>query len=107
MHCIYVYLYMLPFQNGKRKPRNFFPLNPFTVCSSYKQKFVLCPLVDKETNGSCPFANRFNGLNGLNGLAHLWKQATVCGLWLKKPGVDDTVPTCVRMVFQRFFPPER
>jgi hypothetical protein len=42
-------------------------LNPLTVCSSYKQKFVVCPFVDKETNVIYPFANR---LNGLNGLAH-------------------------------------
>jgi hypothetical protein len=29
-------------------------LNSFTVCSSCKQKFVLCPLVDEEINGSYP-----------------------------------------------------
>jgi hypothetical protein len=43
-------------------------LNPFTVCSSCKWKFVVCPLVYEETNGSYLFAK---GLNGLNGLAHL------------------------------------
>jgi hypothetical protein len=32
-------------------------------------KFVVCPFVDEEKNGSNPFVN---GLNGLNGLAHLW-----------------------------------
>jgi hypothetical protein len=37
-------------------------LNPFTVCSSCKQKFVICPFIEKETNGSCPFLNRLNGL---------------------------------------------
>jgi hypothetical protein len=42
-----------------------FFFNPFTVCSSYKQKFVVCPFIDEETNESYPFAN------GLNGLAHL------------------------------------
>jgi hypothetical protein len=42
--------------------------NPFTVCSSCKREFVVCPFVDKETNRSYLFAN---GLNGLNGLAHL------------------------------------
>jgi hypothetical protein len=41
-------------------------LQPFTVCSSYKRKFVVYLLVDKETNGSYLFAN------GLYGLAHLW-----------------------------------
>jgi hypothetical protein len=43
-------------------------LNLFTVCSLCKQKFVVCPLVYKETNGCYLFAN---GLKGLNGLAHL------------------------------------
>jgi hypothetical protein len=42
-------------------------LNPFTVCLSYKWKFVLCPFVDEETYGSYPFAN------GLKGHAHLWR----------------------------------
>jgi hypothetical protein len=49
---------------GKWKPRQVF-LNLFTVCSWCKQKFVVCPLVDEETNRSYPIAN------GLNGLAHL------------------------------------
>ncbi len=40
-------------------------LNPFTVCSSCKQKFVVCPFADEETDGSYPFAN------GPNGVAHL------------------------------------
>ncbi len=31
-----------------------------------RQKFVVCPYVDEETNGSYPFANR------LNVLADLW-----------------------------------
>jgi hypothetical protein len=26
--------------------------NQFTVCSSCKRKFVICPFVDEETNGS-------------------------------------------------------
>jgi hypothetical protein len=40
-------------------------LNPFTVCSSCKRKFVICPFVDGETNGSYPFANRLNRLSDL------------------------------------------
>jgi hypothetical protein len=36
-------------------------LNPFTVCSSCKRKFVVFPLVDEETNGGYPFANELNG----------------------------------------------
>jgi hypothetical protein len=43
--------------------------NPFTVSSSCNQKFVVCPFIDEETNGSYPFTN---GLNGHNGLAHIW-----------------------------------
>jgi hypothetical protein len=39
--------------------------NPLTICSLWKLKFVVCPFVDEETNGSYPFAN------GLNGPAHL------------------------------------
>ncbi len=67
-------MYMLPFQteNRKRSPGKCF-FNPFTVCSWCKQKCVVSPFVDEETNGSYPFANRLNGLSGLNGLAHLWR----------------------------------
>jgi hypothetical protein len=50
-------------ENGKQTPCHF--LNPFIVCSLCKRKFVVCPYVNEETNGSYPFAN------GLNGLAHL------------------------------------
>ncbi len=39
--------------NGKRKTEGqAIFLNPFTVCSSCKPKFVVCPFVYKETNGS-------------------------------------------------------
>ncbi len=52
--------------NGKRKMEaQLIFLNKFSICSSCKQKFVVCPFVHKETNGHYPFANR------LNGLAHL------------------------------------
>ncbi len=37
----------------------------FNVCSLCKWKCVICPFVNKETNGSYMFAN------GLNGLAYL------------------------------------
>ncbi len=59
---------MLLFQteDGKRVKAIF--LDPFTVCSSCKRKFVVCPFVGGKTNRSYPFAN---GINGLNGLAHL------------------------------------
>jgi hypothetical protein len=56
--------------NGKRKKKaQAIFLNPFTVCSSCKRKFVVCPFVDEETNGSFPFADGLNGPR--NGLAHL------------------------------------
>jgi hypothetical protein len=63
MCSLYVYAAV---SKGKRKTEAqtiFF--NPFTVCSSCKLKFVACPFVYEETNGSYPFAN------GLHGLAHL------------------------------------
>ncbi len=41
--------------------------NPFTVCSLCKRRFVVCPFVNEETNGSHSFAC------GLNGLAHRCK----------------------------------
>jgi hypothetical protein len=40
-------------------------LNPFTVYLWCKQKGVVSPFVDEETNRSYPFEK------GLNGLAHL------------------------------------
>ncbi len=55
-------------QKRKTEAQAFF-LNPFfTVCSSLKWKFSVCPFVEEEISGSYPFAN---GLNGLNGYAHL------------------------------------
>jgi hypothetical protein len=44
-----------------------FILNQFSVCSSYKWKFIVCPFDDEETNRSYLFAN---GLNGQNLLAY-------------------------------------
>jgi hypothetical protein len=64
MYCIYLYTYIFnAVSNGKRKAKakRFF-LKLFTVCSSYKWKFVVCPFVNEETNGSYPFANGPNGL---------------------------------------------
>jgi hypothetical protein len=53
----------LKYQTENGNPCDF--LNLFTICSSCKRKFVVCPFVDEETNESYPFAN------GLNGIAHL------------------------------------
>jgi hypothetical protein len=46
-------------ENGKWKPKIIF-LNPFTVCSSYKRKFVVCYFANKETYRSYPFTNGLN-----------------------------------------------
>jgi hypothetical protein len=43
--------------------------DPFTVCSSFKRKFVVCPFVAEETDGNYQFAK---GPNELHGFAHLW-----------------------------------
>jgi hypothetical protein len=68
--------------NGKRKPEaQVIFLNPFTVCSSCKQKFVICPFTDKETNGSCPFLNRLNGLHPSMALTTIHFLKTVLIPW--------------------------
>jgi hypothetical protein len=53
-------------RKGKRKSRRF--SLSFIISTQCSQKFVVCPFIDEETNGSYPFAN---GLNRLYGLAHL------------------------------------
>jgi hypothetical protein len=63
----YIYVYICCSFKWKAEAQAIF-LNPFTVCSSCKRIFVVCPFVDEETNWSYLFTNR---LNGLNGLAHL------------------------------------
>ncbi len=50
-------------QMENRSPDDFPYL--FTICSSWKRKFVAGPFVDEETKRSYPFANGLNGLNGL------------------------------------------
>jgi hypothetical protein len=47
--------------------------NTFTISSSYKQKFFLCPFVYEETNRSYPFTNGLNGLNNLPIYAIFWQ----------------------------------
>ncbi len=64
---IYLYIYLLPISNFKQEMKiQAIFLNPFTVYSSCKREFVVCPFADQETNGSHPFAK------GLKGPAHLW-----------------------------------
>jgi hypothetical protein len=60
-------------QTGNGNPGEF-PFNLLAIFSSCKRKFVVCPLVDEETNGSFPFAN------GLNGLAHGNKEPLMTAL---------------------------
>ncbi len=53
----------------KRKTENGSPgnfLNPFTICSSCEQKFVVRPFVEEETYKNYMFAIEVKGLNGLN-----------------------------------------
>jgi hypothetical protein len=70
----------------KREAQAIF-LNPFTVCTSCKWKFVVCPFVDEETIRSYPFANKLKRLNGLNGLAHLCQQPIVSRLPIRASGL--------------------
>ncbi len=64
--CIYInlcwhfkiYTYVDLLENGS--PGDFPP--SVTICSLCKWMFVIFPFVDKETNGSYPFANRLNEL---------------------------------------------
>ncbi len=55
----YIRLYMLPFQRETEAQLIF--LNPFTICTSCKQKFVVCPFVYEETNGCYLIANGLRG----------------------------------------------
>jgi hypothetical protein len=69
--CISISIYIFAaVSNGKVKAWAIF-LNPLTICSLCKRKFVIGPFVYKETSGSYLFAN------GLNGLAHLCQEPTV------------------------------
>ncbi len=49
---------MLPFETESGNQTIF--LNPFTCFAECKSKFVVCPFVYKETNGSYPYANGLN-----------------------------------------------
>ncbi len=65
--CVHLYLYLYLYaavSNRKGKPRRFSLIR--SRCSSCKRKFVVCPFVDKEANGSYPFANGPNGENGFS-----------------------------------------
>jgi hypothetical protein len=52
-------------------------LNPFTVCSSSKRKFVVCPFVDEETNGSYPFGYGLNRLHAQKRTLSSYETCTV------------------------------
>jgi hypothetical protein len=67
IYSIFIYIHAAV-SNGKQKMEaQVIFLILFTICSSYKRKFVVGPFVYEETHGSYSFAN------GLNGLAHPWK----------------------------------
>jgi hypothetical protein len=70
--------------NGKLKTeaQDIF-LNPITISSSCKCKFVVCPIVDEERNESYLFANR------LNELAHL------CIKFMPEAYAQSTVILCL------------
>ncbi len=68
---MYISTCWLPRQIENGRPGKLL-LNPCTVCSWCKWKFVVC-FVDRETNGSYLFAN------GLNGLAHLYRRGSETG----------------------------
>jgi hypothetical protein len=59
-------------------------LNQFSVSSSNKWKFVVCPKVNEEMKGSYSFANRLNGfahlsqVDGLNMYSRKSKQPSLC-----------------------------
>ncbi len=69
-------------------------LNPFTICSSCKWKFVIRPLVYEERNGSYPFAN------GPNRRAHLCLFHTQTTVWLFEVylAVKDLLGYCTSRV---------
>jgi hypothetical protein len=55
---IYIYIYTHSYiyaavSNGKQKTdAQVIFIDPFTIFALCKQKFVVCPFVDEETNGS-------------------------------------------------------
>ncbi len=81
IYFIYVYAAV---SNGKRKTEaQAIFLKQFTVCSSCKRKFVVCPSVYEETNGSYPFANKLNRLTELPISAY---QAYIIRQMIYQPG---------------------
>ncbi len=73
LFCIYIYI-CCSFKR-KMKAQVIFH-NPFTICSSCKWTFVVCPYVDEEKHES--YSIWKNGLNGLNGLAHVCQGVIHC-----------------------------
>ncbi len=58
---LYIFIYICCCFKRKTEVQAIF-LNPFTMCSSCKWKFVICPFANEEKNRSYPFASRLNGL---------------------------------------------
>ncbi len=61
IYNIYLFIYICSRFKRKTEAQAIF-LNSFTVCSSCKRKFVICPFVYEETNGSYLFANGLSRL---------------------------------------------
>ncbi len=68
-----IYIYVCCRFKQKMEAQAIF-LNPFTVRSLCKRKFVVCPFVDKAANGSYLFAKKRTKQtkHKLNEPAHLW-----------------------------------
>ncbi len=47
-------------------------LNPFTVCSSYKRKFIVVPFADEVTNRTLSICKQTKRTKHTNGFAHLF-----------------------------------
>jgi hypothetical protein len=73
----YIYISCCFKQKTKKRPPQAIFLNPFTICSSCKCKFVVCLFVDEETNGSYPFANYLRDWTDLPTYAYKYVQFTV------------------------------
>jgi hypothetical protein len=52
-----IYIYAAVSKGKQKREAQAISFDLFTVCSSCKRKFFVCPIVYKETNGSYLFAN--------------------------------------------------
>jgi hypothetical protein len=59
---MYIYIYCIWCRFKRKTEVQVIFLNPFTIFSSSKRKFVVCPLLYEEINGTYQFVNGLNGL---------------------------------------------